>query len=146
MDMRYCTLDDIKLAMPASTLIALSNDDPMAAEIDLDVIERGARAAEELIDANLRGRYLLPLETVPTVINECAVTLIRQWLYARRPEGPDLPEVVTTSHIQALKTLREIRDGQLTIGLPTGQAAPEPGKFKVRAPGRRLDQIMNGTD
>lgn len=144
--MRYCTLDDIQQAMPAATLIQLSSDDPAATSIDLTVVERAVRSSEEMIDANLRGRYLLPLDTVPTVINEICVTLVRQWLYARRPEGPDVPEVVTRTHAQALKDLASIRDGKLTIGLPTGEAAPEPGKFKVRAPGRRLDRIMNGTD
>lgn len=139
--MRYCTLDDITLAMPESTLIQLTNDDPMATAIDLSVVERAVRASEEMIDANLRGRYLLPLDTVPTVVNEIAVMLTRHWLYCRRPEGPELPKAVTSSFSQAMKDLADIRDGKLTLGLSTGQAAPEPGKFKVRAPGRRFGRM-----
>jgi phage gp36-like protein len=146
MTMRYCTLDDIKLAIPGNTLIALSNDDPRATGIDQAVIERAVKASEEMIDANLRGRYLLPLQTVPTVINEAAVTLVRHWLYCRRPEGPELPKAVISTFASAMNTLAAIRDGKLTIGLPTGEAAPEPGKYKVRAAKSRFDQIKNGCD
>jgi phage gp36-like protein len=133
MTMRYCTLADIQQAMPLATLIALSNDDPRATVIDLVVIERAVRSSEEMVDANLRGRYLLPLATIPTVINEITVVLVRHWLYGRRPEGPELPKVVTTTFTDAMQALAKIRDGKLTIGIPTGEKAPEPGKYKVRA-------------
>jgi len=144
--MRYCTLDDIQLAIPETTLIALSNDDPRATSADLAVIERAVKASEEMIDANLRGRYLLPLSMVPTVINEAAVTLVRHWLYCRRPEGPELPKAVISTFTSAMNTLAAIRDGKLTIGLPTGEAAPEPGKYKVRAAERRFTRIKTGWD
>lgn len=146
MTMRYCTLDDIKLAMPENTLIALSNDDPRATTIDLAVIERAVKAAEEMIDANLRGRFLLPIPTVPTMINETAVTLTRHWLYCRRPEGPELPKAVTSTYASAISRLAEIRDGRLHIGLPTGEAIKEPGKYKVRASKSRFSQMKGGFD
>jgi phage gp36-like protein len=136
--MRYLTLDDIKLAIPIKTLVALSNDDPRATDISLSVIERAVRASEEMIDANLRGRYNLPLATVPTVITDACIALVRHWLYARRPEGSELPDAVVRTFNAAMKTLADIRDGKLTIGVPSGQAAPEPGAYKVRAPARRF--------
>ncbi|KUM03528.1 DUF1320 family protein [Chromobacterium subtsugae] len=135
--MRYCTLADLQLAIPQATLVQLTNDAPadysVAPEPNLAVVEEAVRQAEELVDAHLRGRYVLPLATVPSVIKDNTVNLARHWLYARRPEGNELPDAVTRTYKAALQILESIRDGKLTIGLPTGEAAPEPGEVKVRA-------------
>ncbi len=90
--MRYCSLADLQLAIPAQTLIWLSDDNPEAAGINLPVVEEAVRQAEELVDAHLRGRYVLPLDPVPTVVKDMTVNLARHWLYARRPEGSELPD------------------------------------------------------
>lgn len=136
--MRYCTLDDLQLAIPRVTLIQLSNDDPLATDIDADVVERAVSQGEELIDAALRGRYQLPVSQDSTVLRELAVNLARHWLYARRPEGGELPDAVVRTHSAALKILESIRTGALSLGLATGASAPEPAKFKVRASRRRF--------
>jgi phage gp36-like protein len=136
--MRYCSLADLQLAIPAQTLIWLSDDNPEAAGINLPVVEEAVRQAEELVDAHLRGRYVLPLDPVPTVVKDMTVNLARHWLYARRPEGSELPDAVTRTYKSALQMLETIRDGKLTIGAPTGEAAPEPGEMKVRARPRRF--------
>lgn len=131
--MGYCSLADLQLAMPAHTLVQLSNDDPMADTINQAVVDEALRQAHELVDAHLRGRYNLPLVPVPTVVKDMAVNLARHWLYARRPEGSELPDAVTRTYKAALKMLEQMRDGLLTIGDSTGPAAPEPGEMKVRA-------------
>ena len=94
---------------------------------------RHIRYADELIDAHLRGRYILPLAEIPTVLRDIAITLVRYRLYARRPEG-DLPDTVKDDHKEALRQLRELRDNRLTLGLPSTQKdVPEPGEFRVRS-------------
>lgn len=130
--MRYCTRADIGKAIPELTLTQLSNDDPAAMQPDEAVIEDGVRQAEELVDGYLRGRYNLPLDPVPTVLRDAAVYLTRHWLYQRRPEGA-LPEAVKDSRRDTLKLLESIRDGLITLGMSTGQAAPEPGEIRVRS-------------
>lgn len=139
--MRYCTLADLELAIPAQTLIWLSSDDTSAVAVNLPVVEQAVAQAEELIDGFLRGRYTLPLDPVPTIVKDMTVNLARHWLYARRPEGNDLPDAVVRTHKAAMSLLDTIRDGKLTIGTPTGEAQPEPGEVKVRARPRRF-----GTD
>lgn len=141
--MRYCSLADLQLAIPQQTLIQLSNDTPAAfgqpePALNPAVVEEAVRQAEELVDAYLRGRYNLPLDPVPSVIKDMTVNLARYWLYARRPEGSELPEAVTRTHKSALQMLEAIRAGRLTIGLPSGEALPEPGEMKVRARSRRF--------
>ena len=140
--MRYCSLADLQLAIPAQTLIWLSDDNPEAAGINLPVVEEAVRQAEELVDAHLRGRYNLPLDPVPSVVKDATVNLARHWLYARRPEGSELPDAVTRTYKSALQMLETIRDGKLTIGAPTGEAQPEPGEMKVRARRRTFDNDL----
>ncbi|MDE1531682.1 DUF1320 domain-containing protein [Pseudomonas carnis] len=130
--MRYCTRTDVGNAIPERTLIQLSNDDPAAEAPNESVVEDGVRQAEELVDGYLRGRYNLPLNPVPTVLRDAAVYLARHWLYQRRPEGM-VPDAVKDSRKDTIKLLESIRDGVVTLGMPTGQAAPEPGEIRVRA-------------
>ncbi|WP_432719848.1 DUF1320 domain-containing protein [Jeongeupia wiesaeckerbachi] len=141
--MRYCTLADLQLAIPMATLIQLTNDSATdfnapAPVLNQAVVDEAVRQAEELVDAYLRGRYLLPLEPVPTVVKDITVNLARHWLYARRPEGNDLPDAVTRTYKSALQMLEAIRDNKLTIGAPTGEATPEPGEMKARTRPRRF--------
>ena len=135
--MRYCTLPDLLQAIPVQTLIQLSNDEVAADAPDMDVVDAAVVQAEELVDAHLRGRYTLPLPSVPTVIKSVAVALVRHWLYARRPEGNDLPDAVRASYRDAIKTLEAVRDAKLTLGdqVTTAQT-PEPGAVRVRANAR----------
>ena len=144
--MRYCSLADLQLAIPAQTLIWLSDDDESATAMNQAVVEEAVRQAEELVDAHLRGRYILPLggadAPVPSVVKDMTVNLARHWLYARRPEGSELPDAVTRTYKSSLQMLEAIRDGKLTIGAPTGEAAPEPGEMKVRARPRRFNSDL----
>lgn len=130
--MRYCTHADIAKAIPPVTLLQLSNDDPAAEQPDLPVIEDCIRSAEELIDGYLRGRYSLPFDPVPTVLRDSAVSLVRYALYGRRPETA-LPDTVKDDRRNTIKLLESIRDGVVTLGLPSGKAAPEPGEIRVRS-------------
>lgn len=138
--MRYCSLDDLQLAIPPQTLIWLSNDDESATAVNVGVVEQAVAQAEELIDGFLRGRYNLPLSPVPTIVKDMTVNLARHWLYARRPEGNELPDAVVRTHKSAMSLLETIRDGKLTIGQPTGEALAEPGEVKVRARRRIFGQ------
>ncbi|KHA70077.1 Mu-like prophage FluMu protein gp36 [Pseudomonas chlororaphis] len=130
--MRYCTRADLGNAIPLITLTQLSNDDPAARQPDENVIANSVRQAEEPVDGYLRGRYQLPLDPVPTVLRDAVLYLARHWLYQRRPEGA-LPDAVISARKDTLKLLESIRDGVITLGLPTGHAMPEPGEIRVRA-------------
>lgn len=135
--MRYCTLADIAKAIPPVTLLQLSNDDPAAQQPDESVLEDAVRAACELIDGYLRGRYSLPFDPVPTVLRDAAVSLVRYALYGRRPET-DLPDAVKDDRRNTIKLLESIRDGVVTLGLPSGKATPEPGEIRVRSRPRQF--------
>jgi phage gp36-like protein len=131
--MTYCTLADLQLAIPSATLVQLSNDDAEATAINEAVVAEAIRQAEELVDGYLRGRYTLPLTTVPSIVKDMTVHLARHWLYARRPEGVELPDAVIRTYKTAIQVLESIRDNKITLGIPGGAPAPEPGEMKVRA-------------
>ncbi|MDH4869816.1 DUF1320 domain-containing protein [Pseudomonas sp. BN515] len=139
--MRYCTRQDIGKAIPELTLVQLSSDDPAAELPNESVIEDGVRQAEELVDGYLRGRYVLPLDPVPTVLRDAVVYLTRHWLYQRRPEGA-IPDAVKDSRKDTIKLLESIRDGVVTLGMPSGQTAPEPGEIRVRARRQQFDDDL----
>ncbi|TDV42898.1 phage gp36-like protein [Pseudomonas helmanticensis] len=142
--MRYCTRADLGNAIPLITLTQLSNDDPAAQQPDENVIANSVRQAEELVDGYLRGRYQLPLDPVPTVLRDAVLYLARHWLYQRRPEGA-LPDAVISARKDTLKLLESIRDGVITLGLPSGHAMPEPGEIRVRArPQQFTAQVWEG--
>lgn len=143
--MRYCTHADIGRAIPEMVLLQLSSDDPAAQQPDEAVIEDGVRQAEEMVDGYLRGRYTLPIEPVPTIVRDAVVYLARYWLYQRRPEGSDIPEAVKDSRKNTLKLLESIRDGVISLGMPDGHAAPEPGEIRVRSRKQRFgDRLWEG--
>jgi phage gp36-like protein len=142
--MRYCTRADLGNAIPLMTLTQLSNDDASARQPDESVIDNSVRQAEELVDGYLRGRYQLPLEPAPTVLRDAVIYLARHWLYQRRPEGA-LPDAVISARKDTLKLLESIRDGVITLGLPTGHAVPESGEIRVRArPQHFTSQVWEG--
>jgi len=142
--MRYCTRADLGNAIPLITLTQLSNDDPAARQPNENVIANSVRQAEELVDGYLRGRYQLPLDPVPTVLCDAVLYLARHWLYQRRPEGA-LPDAVISARKDTLKLLESIRDGVITLGLPSGHAMPEPGEIRVRArPQQFTAQLWEG--
>ena len=127
--MRYCSLPDLQLAIPPQTLVWLSNDDESATAMNAAVVEEAVRQAEELVDAHLRGRYILPLDPVPSVVKDMTVNLARHWLYARRPEGSDLPDAVIGDALLPPLTelLQELKPGIKAFG---DWAKEHPGLIK----------------
>lgn len=104
----YCTTEDLLAQVPERTLIELTSEEmdfDSPATVNTRVVDSCIRYADELIDAHLRGRYILPLAEIPTVLRDIAITLVRYRLYARRPEG-DLPDTVKDDHKEALRQLR----------------------------------------
>ena len=139
----YCTLADLQMAIPAQTLIWLTNDDSLATEINIPVVDEAILQANEQVDAYLRGRYNLPLEPVPTVIKSIVVNLARHWLYSRRPEGHDFPEAVTRTYKDGVRVLENIRDNKITLGVKEdGTAIREPGEMKIRTRSKRLTKML----
>ncbi len=111
--MAYCTLDDIKKLLPEESLIQLT-DDAGSGVVDTDVVDDAIDYADQLIDGYLRGRYTLPLSTVPSFLKKLSIDLVIFYLYGRRPEiGNDN---VAKKYVNTVRLLEQIQAGKISLG------------------------------
>lgn len=136
----YINADDLAQAMSKAELVQLTNDEPRATEPNAEVVQAAIAYACDLVDGYLRGRYPLPLQSVPTVLPPLVINIARHFLHSRRINRADFPKVLETSYNATLKTLEYIRDGKIHIGIDglDKQAQPERGAYHVRA-GKKQD-------
>lgn len=131
----YINADDLAKAMSQAELIQLTNDEPRATEPNAEVVQAAIQYACDLVDGYLRGRYSLPLQSVPTVLPPLCINIARHFLHSRRINRADFPKVLETSYQATLKTLELIRDGKIHIGIdvPEKTAQHEHGAYHIRA-------------
>ncbi len=126
----YCTLDDIKQQVSETTLIEIT-DDNLAGEINASVIDEAILYSETLVDGYLRGRYSLPLSTVPTLIRILVADLAVFRLYSRRFHT-DMPESINDKYKNSIKLLEQIQKDIVSLGIETATAAlPELGEYRT---------------
>jgi phage gp36-like protein len=119
--MAYCTLEDLKKALPEAALEELTDDEGAGSIQDARVTEAIAQA-DALIDTYLGGRYAVPLSSVPAVVRQCSVDIALYYLYKRTVEGFAEAGDSTrrTAYKDAVRTLEDIRSGKM--GLPIASA------------------------
>ena len=125
----YSSLSDIQKLVSNRTLAQLT-DDEAGAQVNEDSVNEAIVAADEVIDAHLRGRYTLPFPETPPILRRISADIAIFHLYGRRPEG-EMPETIGMKYKNAVKMLEAIRDGKLTIGNDDGDKTPEPGTYKT---------------
>ena len=138
----YLSPEELLAFMPGKSVAQLTNDDPKAEKADMAKVQEAVRAAEELADGYLRGRYALPLSTVPTLLRDVVRTIARFKLYERRPESK-MPDTVLETYKAAVKTLEQIRSGRITLGVAaTAEPVPERGEHRMSAPAAYFSDAM----
>lgn len=124
----YCSIEDLKKALPERVLLQLADDEndgefvivpPNAAYSRIvDAITR----ADTLIDGYVCGRYTLPFLSVPALIKNISVNLAICELYARSHDAI-IPEGIAERRKSNIKILENLQRG--TVLLP-GQTKEEP--------------------
>lgn len=138
----YLSPEELLAFMPGKSVAQLTNDDPKAEKADMAKVQEAVRAAEELADGYLRGRYALPLSTVPTLLRDVVRTIARFKLYERRPESK-MPDTMLETYKAAVKTLEQIRSGRITLGVAaTAEPVPERGEHRMSAPAAYFSDAM----
>ena len=138
----YLSPEELLAFMPGKSVAQLTNDDPKAEKADMAKVQEAVRAAEELADGYLRGRYALPLSTVPTLLRDVVRTIARFKLYERRPESK-MQDTVLETYKAAVKTLEQIRSGRITLGVAaTAEPVPERGEHRMSAPAAYFSDAM----
>ena len=117
--MTYATLDQLQDRYGERMLIQLTDRaTPPAGAIDTDVTDRALADAGALIDGYLKGRYRLPLASVPPLVTDLALKVAIYNLH-----GAVVAEKVARDYQDALKLLREIAAG--IVRLDVEGAEPE---------------------
>lgn len=142
--MPYCTQPDITGRISEHVLIQLTDDDHLGV-VDTAMVTRAIADADELIDGFLRGKYTLPLDPVPGMIKSLSLDLSVYNLYGRRPDF-DTPKAVAERQVTALRILKEIRTGAITLGSAgTETPAAVSGAGTVAAPERVFSKdVLDG--
>ena len=121
----YSTIDTVLKKINQTTLIQLLNDEVRPEEeVDLSeptdvVVLRFNEASEESqgeIDPYLRGRYTLPLATVPKIITSISDSFTIYHCYERR-NRENMPDSILSIRKEGLKLLEQIQKGIQDIGV-----------------------------
>ncbi|MEK2041124.1 DUF1320 domain-containing protein [Vibrio parahaemolyticus] len=91
-------------------------------------IDQALEQADEEIDSFLGRRFVLPLATVPGILNKTAITIAFYWLGDRDNQ---VTELLEKRYNAAIATLKEIASGKRELGLPTIEAPTESSVGKV---------------
>ncbi|WP_278404858.1 gp436 family protein [Pseudoalteromonas ruthenica] len=125
--MAYATVADMlerfdKRDMVILTAREASNPD----EVNVSVLEQALSDASAEIDGYLAGRYSMPLASVPTILVSHCCDIARYRL------GSDhAPEVVKERYENALKFLRDVGKGVLSLGTSSTGAKPDTGDTAI---------------
>lgn len=137
--MPYATAADLGLADDLLTWLTSGEalGVPDAAKVDKALADASAR-----IDRHIVQRYALPWSDTEGQLRDLAVALARLGLYRLRPDGPEVPKIITDAAAEAERDLRAIAEGRLSLaGASLADADPvEPAKVRVAAPARDLDR------
>jgi phage gp36-like protein len=120
--MAYCTRADIEALVSAETLRQLT-DDEQAGDVDDSIVDACIASADASIDGYLRGRYTVPLATVPVpqLVLDISRDIAVYNLFSRKGEG-GVPEIFSSRKNDARKQLKDIAEGILVLGVATPDA------------------------
>lgn len=128
--MPYATAADMQAVYPHEELVQRTNlDDPTATDINLDVLGRALQDGADEIDGYL-GAYSLPFADPPPLLNRLNRVIARKNLYLDAPASERMPQW-RMEYDDAIRTLRGISSGDITLGTPA--TAPHPRVVRVNA-------------
>jgi phage gp36-like protein len=107
----YCTQSELETRFGSAMLLAATDRGEEPAEaIDAAAVTRAITDADALIDGYLAARYVLPLASVPTLINTLSLTIA---IYRLHPSVTD--EKIRKDYEDAVKTLQLISRGDIRL-------------------------------
>lgn len=119
----YATADAMIKKFGEHELIQLTdNVEPYQDAINYDKLNAALQEANSEIEGYLVGRYKLPLQTVPPFLESIACHMARYHACTGAMSDND---PIQTRYDNALKTLKEIAKGNVSLGnAPAGEAEP----------------------
>lgn len=125
--MQYSTVDTLKKKISETELIQLTDDERLGA-INVERVNATAIEVADIIDGHLRGRYVLPLDPVPMLIQSVSDEMSIYHLHLRKKRLTITQQMIDSYNAQ-LKLLGKIQKGEISLGGATESQAPEgPGE------------------
>lgn len=109
---------------PCSGNLAIDRD---TGELNDVYINKALEQADDEINSFMT-RYILPLPTVPGMLNKLAITIAFYWLADRDQQATNL---LQERYTMALTTLKEIGTGKRDLGLAVADKPAETSLGKV---------------
>jgi phage gp36-like protein len=133
----YVTLVDLTAQFGDREVLAIA-DRNRDGVVDQALVDAAVQRASTKIDSYLAARYALPLASVPGVLVEVCCDITRYNLCGAEVTETD---VVRLRYKDAIKTLEQIRDGKLDIGLTAaGQTVSDIPSVRVIGGGRAFSR------
>jgi len=124
----YCTVDDLKKAIPEAVLIRLT-DDAGAGVVDEDKTSEAIASAAEEIDTYIGGRVKLPIAgTAPPILGKINTDIAIYNLYSRVKE--EIPQTRADRYKNAVRLLEKMAKGEISIGLQPPPDPPAAGEYE----------------
>lgn len=140
--MPYATLANLIDQFDEHEVISLTDRDGDGVP-DTALVDRALQRASNDIDSYLAARFPLPLSVIPDKLVDLCCDIAR---YKLSGSSVTETEEVRIRYKDAIKTLEQIRDGKIDVGLTVAGAAPaEHGTVQVSAPAREINSdSLNG--
>lgn len=118
----YATPDNMLSRFGEQDLTLLTErEDSVPGEINLALLEQALSDASAEIDGYIAGRYVLPLTTVPALLERNCCDIARYFLY-----GDKAPEQVEKRYAAVVRFLTAVSKGDISLGLAdTGETADQ---------------------
>lgn len=139
-DVRLVTAALMRDAAAGADLSGYSVDEQAAAAAALAVLQKALDDARDTIDANVSGRYTLPITPVPPILERMACNLARRYLY-----DDQVTEAVKVAFDDDMKLLYAVRDGKASLGAEaaTGQQPISSAAAELVTEGRVWDRASS---
>ncbi len=134
--MAYSDLASLRQRMPEQVIIDLT-DDQHTGLVNEEPVDRAIADADTEIDSYLAGRYSVPVDPVPALLQRLSLDLSVESLYGRQP-ALDMPEAVKTAAKNARALLARIaaKDAHLPGVAETDNSGGTAAGAVFSGPGR----------
>jgi phage gp36-like protein len=133
--MPYAARQDLIDRFGEQEIIQLTDKaNPPAGVIDQAVLDSVSADADGVIDSYIASRYTLPLAAAPKILVRYACDITRYFLYGDQPG-----EAQRRAYDDAIKFLRSVADGTVSLGLDSANQAVAPAAGAVSFNDSRRD-------
>lgn len=138
--MNYCTQADLIERFGLDALIQATQRDgrfdmPRPDTPDERAVESALADATEEIDGYLRGKYTLPIRSIPKSLQRCAADIAFYYLH-----GNQVSDLVRERYEAALKLLGMICTGRVRLGVTDDEGNTDPINLVEGFEGTRVEQ------